>query len=1426
MGFLPTRLALPEERKQVVLVAPIDGLTAACACAIATSPFVPLNCRVLVSDIQVQRRSLWSNNGSPHTACNSTETAAATRDFMRSVQKVEAHLRASRAAQRDRSVTHMTQFYYGGVSPKAEEIEPMFRRVSVLDGGALDKTSVGGATTDVTEASDRSSGVPHVADSVFVLVLSAQSLSSDTVSGLEAYDTLLRRLWSDASFSHATETGSQQTRVRGSLVILADDIYRAAACAMLTNIAKQVATTVEWVVLLVYAHAMDPPALEFSAAEVAVEAPTGISHGGTLPALCAATALGVLRHFPVSRIEPATITPVDIALNAAFLGHICLCHGELAECVECATEMQFCGASHTPANAATVAVETAAIMSTPPMQCVTRHRMASFAVAESRKPGETSLVWGMVAEYLMGYYTRFADQILAAFPVADVLTPSPVLQFPFSVVDFANFGPEPRAPAYVLEGLRACQQRQRLMEEVVGNPRAARVLKSYVSQMDSTVRRIKRTARVAAAREKASATIAASGKGTMPSSFSIVPYRLEDFNVALYHSLLRRLTSYYTFMPFHQYVALVEVDWEAYVSVIARAVLEHLARCVMRSSYNMQQLGSPSPAASAGEFARIVRVVGDSPALSAPSKPETTTVAATEARFAFPEPRRHFTNDLVYQGAERIPPMPFFTHKYLDLFVYVQRIGLTANGWRGDMTPGMAPQVLTSIIAQPDIQRLMTALAAKDGAARKEVEAQAKRILLQCGDTLNHVQCRATGLMIREIFRRIYCRIDVNGGAYERLHRYCAMPRVAVVFVPLHRSYIDFLVLSKILAIMQLPLPHVVAGENFLSMGLLATLMRGSGAFFMRRSFRSDPLYAALLREYVRHLVRGRRPLEFFIEGARSRTGKTMAPKMGLLKFVCDTFYEPGQQELDDVLIIPVSLSYDEVLEATTHAKEVLGVPKPKENPMNMLKARSLLKRMHGNVNVHIGEPVSLRSLKEHPRQCPLPFQPKDGQLSELAAPAVEIASVSKTLDTTPSVVKCSSITPASLLTTIAWHLMYKLQRDTIITPASMVAAVVECLGPYYCAASTKSKKGSDTTTTPPATSAAMPLQKLQQGVEWLRGLLRERGARLSVEAAELSPDRIVSLALHNLDRYIQITDDMSSVAYRPDDTVTRIAVNISTNQLIHVCMDEALIAVVAQAFGSATMPHRPPSGTDGTMLCGVRSVRADVLSNQTQLLRQLLSAEFPNYAAASPVSFASWLECTVSQLQQQPMEGHTAYSKLSGVDLHGGTVVHVPVTQYYYFLLQLICPHVEAFYAVLVAAAALLSVYPGKPLGAADVVTTTQRACGTLYAEDKLRYVVAANKETLQHYYESLIALSLLQLKRLPARMEPGKSKVRTGVVAYTVGSMGQEAALARLEMLATQIRMLWWHPSAAAGVTISKATIQERVLAVYRELTQPSKM
>lgn len=1478
MAFSTTHLSLAEHCRQVVLAAPANAIGATYASALATSPLIPQNCRVVAWDVPC---------ASSHDTSPDSPAVSNTKEFAQMMSRIEAKMVACRAPRPTADVTRMTQFFYGGVSPKETEIHPMLQRVEVCNGARADIAAAVAA------------GAVAVADTVFVLVLNAQVLGTDVNAGLQPYETFLRAVWvADAPVTAATQTAGEARAAtaavpaaaspaplsaaasrQGSLIVLADNTYRVAATALVKSIAETVSTSVRWTVQLAFVHAMDPPALEFGAAEAAVEDRAGLAHGGTLPVLCAANALGVLRHFPVSRSEPATITPVDVALNAALLGHIFLCAGELPECRDRVEPV-------------------AAALPTP------RHRMASFAVAESHRPGEASLVWGMFGEYLMGYYGRFTVPIAAAFPVAGVLAANPLLQFPFNVRDVVNFGPEPRCPTYLLEGWRAYQDRQR----VTGNFHGAVVtqkMQACVQQLDDALGGITGAARSAAAlasRQQKSGAVSPRRRASATSSFALGPYTLDGFNVAPYHYLLRRLTTHYGLMPYHQCVALSAVDWEAYISVVARSTLVHLAHCVLLRTAE----GSEPAATPVRRLGGAVDIAGIAGVKLSPAAPEaealsdsgdsgktrnrsglagstTSNADAAAAPFAFPEPRRSFTNDLIYHGPDRAPPFPSLTREFFTFTTFLHRTALRPNGWRSDMTPGMTPKTLTTILAQPHIQQLMTALAAQDGTTKAEVEAQAKRILLLAGDTLNHPQCRTMGLMVREIFKRIYHRVNVNHGAFERLQRQLQMPRVALVYVPLHRSYIDFLILSFLLAEMASPMPHIVAGDGFLSMGPIATLMRGSGAFFMRRTFRGDPLYAALFKEYVRQMMLSYRPLEFFIEGTRSRTGKTMAPKMGLLKFVCDTFFDPMQQELDDVLFIPVSVSYDELLEATMYAKELLGVPKPKENLSNFLKASSTLQRMHGSINLHLGDPISLRSLKEHPQQCPLPYQPKTDTPDVIkhetaarspsssaggAAKAAPLKPMSSAvprgsglaarkpavLNTTPAITKPLSPTPPSILSSVAWHLTYQLQRNIVITPASMVAALLECFSPYYSTralraaeaapAPAQPQESAETTTAqkkavecaPPAKEAAgVPLAVMENGVAWLRGILLERGARLSAEAATWSGDRIVKTALGNLHSFAHLANGMSTVSYQqPDNVVTRLGVNISANQLIHVCIDEAVVAVVAQAFGSPTSPHHPPTPERATQ-CGTRAVKSEVLANHAQLLQRLLSTEFPNYAASTPVAFTSWLECTVCRLQHSPastaavIAAAASPSPSSGEAAAArshGPLTTVPVTPYYYFLLQLICPHLEAIFVVLLAAVTLLHAYPGQPLGAADVVNTTQKACRSLFEERKLNYAVTANKETLQHYYESLISLSLLQLGRLPPPAEKAKAASSQGTVVYKVGALGQQKVLERLDVLATQVQKFLWYPGAEAECVVDTKAVKDRILSVYKELTQPSKM
>ena len=136
-------------------------------------------------------------------------------------------------------------------------------------------------------------------------------------------------------------------------------------------------------------------------------------------------------------------------------------------------------------------------------------------------------------------------------------------------------------------------------------------------------------------------------------------------------------------------------------------------------------------------------------------------------------------------------------------------------------------------------------------------------------------------------------------------------------------------------------------------MAYIGNLFREAGAFYIKRSFMEEDLYWAVFQEYVHVLVcKESAPLEFFLEGTRSRTGKSLRPKLGLLGCVCQCCW---RQHASDVYLVPINISYSRTLEEEIYAYELLGVPKPKESTSGLFKAKSILSEKYGNIFVHVG---------------------------------------------------------------------------------------------------------------------------------------------------------------------------------------------------------------------------------------------------------------------------------------------------------------------------------------------------------------------------------------------------------------------------------------------------------------------------------------
>jgi 1-acyl-sn-glycerol-3-phosphate acyltransferase len=195
----------------------------------------------------------------------------------------------------------------------------------------------------------------------------------------------------------------------------------------------------------------------------------------------------------------------------------------------------------------------------------------------------------------------------------------------------------------------------------------------------------------------------------------------------------------------------------------------------------------------------------------------------------------------------------------------------------------------------------------------------------------------------------------------------------SIIFLPCHRSHVDYVSLQVMCYRLGLALPTVVAGDN-LNFPAVGSFLQHAGAMFIRRSFGDDQLYTTLVQAYIDTLLQNGYNLECFVEGGRSRTGKLLPPKFGILSYMLDSI---ASGRVDDAIICPVSTQYDKVIEVDSYISELLGQPKPKENLMGFLSASSVLSLKLGRVDVRFHEPWSLRTFinEQRARFSKLPQQ-------------------------------------------------------------------------------------------------------------------------------------------------------------------------------------------------------------------------------------------------------------------------------------------------------------------------------------------------------------------------------------------------------------------------------------------------------------------
>jgi len=261
-----------------------------------------------------------------------------------------------------------------------------------------------------------------------------------------------------------------------------------------------------------------------------------------------------------------------------------------------------------------------------------------------------------------------------------------------------------------------------------------------------------------------------------------------------------------------------------------------------------------------------------------------------------------------------------------------------------------------NIMRDPQILQLIEQISKEKNIDKRKVMGQAYTFLTEIAANYTFRFVEVMYSVLTWLFGKIFEDVVIDPTQVQALRE--TLKTRSAVFVSCHRSHLDYMVVPGVLFVQDIVTPHIAAGVN-LSFWPIGPFLRMGGAFFIRRSFRGEPLYALCLQKYVDWLIKNRINIKFFIEGTRSRTGKMLPPAYGLLKMVLNS-YQQGQ--IEDLALIPISISYDEVLEEKSYGKELAGAQKEKESASGLVKSRKLFQRNIGKVYVRFAPGISVKT--------------------------------------------------------------------------------------------------------------------------------------------------------------------------------------------------------------------------------------------------------------------------------------------------------------------------------------------------------------------------------------------------------------------------------------------------------------------------------
>jgi glycerol-3-phosphate O-acyltransferase len=316
------------------------------------------------------------------------------------------------------------------------------------------------------------------------------------------------------------------------------------------------------------------------------------------------------------------------------------------------------------------------------------------------------------------------------------------------------------------------------------------------------------------------------------------------------------------------------------------------------------------------------------------------------------------------------------------------------------------------ILRSPKLQKVISEMAGEGAAERRVMTWKAMAMLREMEARLDMTTIRALDEFFDHTLPIMFSALEVDEDGIERLRQ--AMKDGSVVLLPSHKSHIDYIVLAYVLYTHHIGLPVIAAGDN-LAFFPLGPILRRAGAFFIRRSFKGDRLYGAVVDAYMRRLIIDGWSLEFFLEGGRSRTGKLLPPKLGLLSLVVDAALGVHSRPIS---FMPVSIGYERLVEERSYVRELSGGEKSKEDVRGLFQAAQVLGDRYGRMNLQFGELVTLGDIAKS-------FDEPGGN----SRPSNDDRGV--------------AMTPArrrAMVTRLAYRVMNEINRVTLVTAGALVS--------------------------------------------------------------------------------------------------------------------------------------------------------------------------------------------------------------------------------------------------------------------------------------------------------------------------------------------------------------------------------------------------